>query len=566
MKKSFIPIILIPILGLLLIYGAWLWFFCRIEVDAGEMCILTAKTGADLPPGQILAEEGQKGIRRQPLPEGRYFRNPVVYDWSVIPAASIPAGKVGIVTSKVGAELPQGQILAPDTRSKGVWKDVLGPGTYRLNPEGYTITLADAVNIPIGYVGIVTSQTGAPAQPGSFAKPGEKGVLQDILQPGLYYINPRAYQVDVLEIGMNQVSIIGGTGSVILTKSQIGNVAENVSDLQNATIRNQQVKRENYLNANLDQAFLQQQAPRKAISKVTSSIDQDVNRKLQKLAKDESVAFGINRFVSFPSRDGFQISLDMTVEFELMPNEIARIYMLYGDLPAVVDKIILPQILSVSRIKGSTYKAHDFINGDGRQAFQTALTEELTRVLKEKYIRVHNAIIREVEIPDTILEPIKQASLSKEQDLTNKARQETARKQADLNTQTALIEQNRLQVQQETEKLVATIAAQAKSDVASIDAETTLAVAQVNLEKARIQAGRTRLLGETQAKAQFLVANEHAKGEKLRAAVFSAPGALADLVFVEKLNPEVDIKIIHAGEGTLWTDLKTFAPAIPVKK
>jgi len=53
----------------------------------------------------------------------------------------------------------------------------------------------------------------------------------------------------------------------------------------------------------------------------------------------------LNQFVEFPSRDGFDISLDMTVEFELKPDKIARIFRDYGDLPAVVEKIIMPQIL-----------------------------------------------------------------------------------------------------------------------------------------------------------------------------------------------------------------------------
>ena len=43
---------------------------------------------------------------------------------------------------------------------------------------------------------------------------------------------------------------------------------------------------------------------------------------MQPTAVPESVAFGINRFVEFPSRDGFQILLDMTVEFELLEDRI----------------------------------------------------------------------------------------------------------------------------------------------------------------------------------------------------------------------------------------------------
>ena len=59
------------------------------------------------------------------------------------------------ILSKTGKELAAGEILAPDDDSKGVWRRVLGPGTYRLNPEGYDIRVLDAINIPIGYAGVV---------------------------------------------------------------------------------------------------------------------------------------------------------------------------------------------------------------------------------------------------------------------------------------------------------------------------------------------------------------------------------------------------------------------------
>ena len=590
-------VILIPVLFIAFLAFSVVWFFCRIPVPAGSMAIVTAKIGKTLPPGQILAAPGEKGVQRDPLPEGRHFLDPVNYSWRIVPVVSIPVGKVGVVTSKVGAELPPGEILAADTASKGVWKDVLGPGTYRLNPEGYEVTQLDAVNIPIGYVGIVTSQTGKPVKPGEFAGPGEQGVMRDVLQPGLYYINPRAYQVDVLEIGMNQVSILGRSGSVVITKSQISTANSGaLESLQQNTIQAQQDKRNEYLEQNRDRGFISQQAlntaapaaadslgnslrssaPKKANAAKPRSQAPQAKQKADPFAANapqqqmasvapESVAFGINRFVEFPSRDGFQILLDMTVEFELLPENIATIYMLYGDLPAVVDKILLPQILSISRLKGSSYKARDFIDGEGRQLFQTDLNTELTRVLKEKHIVVHNSIIRHVEVPQQILTPIQESSVAKEQDLTNKARQDTARKQAELNTETAMVEQLKKQVDQESEKLVATTGAQTKNEVATLQAETALEVANINLQKAAVQAQITQIQGEAKAKSEFLVANEKALGDKLRSTVFKNPATLADLTFVDKLNPSLGIRIIHAGEGTLWTDLKTLAPTVPVK-
>ncbi|MBR4222026.1 MAG: hypothetical protein IKR81_12760, partial [Victivallales bacterium] len=200
-----------------------IWNSFRIYVPSGYMAIVTAKSGKEPAPGTILVERGEKGIWREVLPEGRHFLNPVKYDVRLAKATEIPLGKIGIVISKVGKELPAGEIIAPDHSSKGVWRDVLGPGLYRLNPEGYTIEIADAINIPAGYVGVVTSQTGASPKPGEFATIGEKGVLQDVLQPGLYYINRYAYQVNVIEIGMNQVSMTSGNkgGSVFNAKSRL---------------------------------------------------------------------------------------------------------------------------------------------------------------------------------------------------------------------------------------------------------------------------------------------------------------------------------------------------------
>ena len=255
--------------------------------------------------------------------------------------------------------------------------------------------------------------------------------------------------------------------------------------------------------------------------------------------------------------------LDMTVEFELMPENISRIYMLYGDLPAVVSKIILPQILSVSRMKGSGYKAREFIDGEGRQKFQKEMMDELVKILGEKSILVRNAIVRHVEVPSDILQPIQETSIAKEQDLTNKTQQETAKKQAKLNTELAMVEQRTRETEQETEKITATIAAEMRKDVAGIAADAQLRVAEINLDTAKLRAEIVRVGGEADAKAKFLVANEQALGAKRRAEVFKTPATLADLQFVESLGPDLSIRVLHAGEGTLWTDLKGAALTLP---
>lgn len=245
-------------------------------VRPGEMLVVISKTGDDPPAGALLADPGQKGPLKQVRGEGRHFVMPFFNGVEVRSLADlnmeIPAGEVGIVTARVGTDLPPGQILA-EKGQKGVQRDILPPGRHRLNPYGYTVERKEATKIEPGFVGFVTSLVGAPPtryhvaldekvrkEPekakavaeavakvpgvtdvdatrlplgvilcslagedvgpkldavdgvfsvrGPFAGPNEKGIRHDVLQPGLYYLNPYAVSVRSVEVGMNQVSFL----------------------------------------------------------------------------------------------------------------------------------------------------------------------------------------------------------------------------------------------------------------------------------------------------------------------------------------------------------------------
>ncbi|MCF7838213.1 MAG: hypothetical protein K9N49_06245 [Candidatus Marinimicrobia bacterium] len=196
---------------LILLIGipAFIWFGCRIEPGSDQIAVLIRKTGADLPDGQILATEpGQKGIQEAVLPEGRYFRNPYTWGWIIRQITDVPAGKLGVITRLHGANPPPGQILAgPDT--KGIVADILRPGKYRINPYAEQVELFDALTIRPGHIGVVTTLTGEdmlttatpPAGDSQFlVGPGLKGVRQEVLEPGTYYLNP--YMINVIELNL----------------------------------------------------------------------------------------------------------------------------------------------------------------------------------------------------------------------------------------------------------------------------------------------------------------------------------------------------------------------------
>ncbi len=214
---------------LLIFMPIWIWFWWRIEPDAGQFAVLLRKTGKQLPPGEVLAiENGFKGIQLDVLPEGRYFRNPYSWLWSIHPVTDIPAGKMGVKVRLYGKDLPDGEIIAREG-TKGIVPEVLAPGKYRINPYASDVIILDAVQIRPGYVGVVTSLVGKGVLDSSVPESGRntylvekgmKGVLPEVLDPGTYYLNP--YMFNIVEVNLQSQRFEVGGDDAIFFLSQDG--------------------------------------------------------------------------------------------------------------------------------------------------------------------------------------------------------------------------------------------------------------------------------------------------------------------------------------------------------
>ena len=68
--------------------------------------------------------------------------------------------------------------------------------------------------------------------------------------------------------------------------------------------------------------------------------------------------------------------------------------------------------------------------------------------------------------------------------------------------------------------------------------------------------------GRSRRKATRIWRQQTARGELLKAEALGGAAKLSELKLVDSLNPEVETRIIYAGPGTLWTDLK--AGALPL--
>jgi regulator of protease activity HflC (stomatin/prohibitin superfamily) len=478
---------MIAVTVMLCVWVLYIGFF--VYVPHGKMLIVISKAGDSLPGDEILAKPGQKGIMEEVRGEGLHFVMPYFYETEIATLTEIPPGKIGLVTAQVGKKPPAGAILA-DEDEKGIRRRILTPGRYRLNPYGYKVQLADAVYIRPGYVGCVTSMVGTPPKAGvvqedgrrlpQFAGDGEKGIRADVLQPGIYYLNPLEFKVQEVEIGINQI---------------------------------------NFLDANE---------------------------------------------IRFPSKDAFDIAIEATVEWELLPENVAEVIAEFGGKEAIEEKVIVPQSKSIGRIQGSSYGAKEFLLGAEREKFQQTFTAELERVCEAKNITIHSAFIRQLSIPDNLLLPIRESFVAVQKEITAKVWESTKKSAGDLEREQAMISQRRAEVQAQTRAMIDTVMAETDQEVGNIEAETRLDIAQKQQEIANIEASKTVLLGEANAQVIQMKGEAQARGLQEKIKAFSDnPRAYVNFAFSQKLPKNLDLKLFYAGDGTFWTDLEKSAGIAP---
>lgn len=463
------------VLGLIVLVVTWNTFF--VYVKPGQHLVIIAKDGEPLPAGQVLAEPGQKGIEREVLGEGWHFVLPIVYETDLEKNTDIPPGKVGIVTAKGGKPLPPGRLLAEEGE-QGIQRRVLPPGTYRINLHGYEIEQADAVRIEPGFVGVVRRQLGRDGK-GRFATaPDEKGILRRVLQPGLYYMNSKEFEVEPVEVGIFQST------------------------------------------------FFYNEDPARSTA------------------------------IKFTSKGGFEISMDCTIEWEILPHDMPDLVAEYGSRQEIELKVIDVQAHAIGRDKGIDYGVQDFLEGTKREAFQLDFTNELIEVCKKKNVTVHSAFIRNIVIPEDYLQPIRDKQIAAETEITNKAKEATAESEADVEREKSLIAQRSAEVEAETKRLVAGIQQDVDNVTAATDAAVQKLKAEYQAQIAAIEAEKTKTLG--QADAQVTTLTETARGSlyQLKMDVFrNDADAFQRYSLAQKLGENLVLRLFHSGSGTFWTNM-----------
>lgn len=483
----------------LVIVPLFVWYGCRIEPGPGEIAILMRKTGKDLPPDQILAPgPGYKGIQAEVLPEGRFFRNPYIWHWRYFKAMDIPAGKFGVLVRKAGKDLPHGEIIARDDSYKGIVRDVLGTGRHRINPYAYDLKIYDDIVIKPGHVGVVTSLCGTDILTESEGPKSESSKSENPKSESPKPENP------------------GSDGAGFLVKEGEKGVLPGI--LKEGTHR---------LNPFLYSIMI-------------------VNIQSQRFELSGADA------ITFLTQDGFTVTAEGTLEFNLDVGKVALLSHEVGDMDDILQKIILPAARGFSRIEGSKKLATEFIVGESRQAFQNKLGEYLKGVCAPWGISLNSVLIRDIFAPQEIAGIIRERELAVQDGKKIEQQIVQAKSQAELGRQEALAEQNSAKVAAETERIQQKIAAEQKRAEAVIAAQTQLEIATTALKAAEAEAEAR--LTQAEADRKVVEARTTAEADVLRqeVGVYTDEADYVRARLYEKAAPRIESVVTGDAPGELF--------------
>ena len=204
------------------------------NVGAQEIAIKERRyLGAKMPPGRVVATEGEVGIQADVLKPGLHFiKWPFERVVRKVPLIEVGPDELGILEAIDGEPMPPGRIFAPDRAQnahnnfqdpiafikrggvKGIQLRTLPPGLWPIHPYLFRVSVAKATQIPPGKVGVITSADGDPLDPGRLhgkaidehrnfqdaeafiANGGQKGPQVEILTPGTYRILTQSASIE----------------------------------------------------------------------------------------------------------------------------------------------------------------------------------------------------------------------------------------------------------------------------------------------------------------------------------------------------------------------------------
>ncbi|WP_242695912.1 SPFH domain-containing protein [Desertivirga brevis] len=521
------------------------FFFGMVIVPEDRIGLVTKKfvlygPNKELPDGRIIATKGEAGFQARTLAPGLYWNMwPWQYGVELQPFTVIPHGKVGLILSKDGAEIPTGNILGRRVEcdnfqdagaflanggQKGRQTSIITAGTYRINTFAFDISIIDMTIIRENMVGIVTTLDGLPISAGQIAGKtvdghnnfqdfdtflelkGNRGLQPQIVLAGSYNINKWAVQIE--EIPMTTVPI-GHVGVVI---SFIG---EDGADVTGDTFKHGNIVGKGYRGV-----WMEALGPGKyPINAYTMNVEcvPTTNLVLNWAnARSESHALDKNlSTITVRSRDGFPFNLDVAQIIHVPANEAPKVIARFGSMTNLVSQVLEPTIGNYFRNSAQDSDVISFLTT--RKERQESAREHIRQVLEEYNVIAVDTLIGDIVPPEALMRTLTNRKIAEEEEKTYETQKLAQEKRQGMEKETAIADMQKeiVKAQQSVEIAQRTADAAVKKS----EGEAASLKLQVNAEseatkmRAGAESEATRLRAAAQAEATKL--NASAEAEKI---------------------------------------------------
>jgi uncharacterized membrane protein YqiK len=554
----------------------------------------------ELPSGRIIATEGEAGFQAQILAPGIYFWKWIwQYEITLQPLTVIPSGQIGLVVAKDGVELPSGRILARrvDCDSfqdavgflthggqKGRQAAYITAGSYRINTFLFEILVADMTKIEENKVGIITTLDGTAVDSGSIAgrivpenhnnyqdanlflnAGGSRGLQQQIILAGSYNFNPWFLQVEQVDMVMIPIGYVG------VVNSYVGPEGKDVSG--------DDFKHGNIVGKGCKGVWSEPLGPGKYplnpyIMKV--ELVPTTNLVLN-WASARTESHNLDRHLStitVRSKDGFPFNLDVSQIIHIPSFEAPKVIARFGTMANLVSQVLEPTIGNYFRNSAQDADVISFLTG--RKERQNSAREHIQRVLEQYNVNGVDTLIGDIVPPDSLMKTLTDRKIAEEQKVTYETQRMAQETRQLLEKETAIadIQKQMVQAQQGVqiaERTADAAVKKANGEAASIkvqagaESERVQLIARAEAEKLRMmgnaEAERTRVTGEAEALKILAIGKSNAESYQLQVAAMGGEQftrlKIVEIIGKEhvKIIPDILINSGGAGGGSSIVDL-----------
>jgi uncharacterized membrane protein YqiK len=458
-----------------------------VVIGEGEVGIIVKKfsTGKSLPPGRLIALNGESGYQADTLAPGWHFGFwPWQFSVRKEPVVSVHQGEIALLLANDGVSIPSERILGKivpcdnfqDARKfltnggeKGRQMGFLTAGTYRINTALFKVITAENASkhgmspdklrvytVQSDKVGIVTTLDGAPIEPGEIAGStipghenfqnsqkfiqtgGRRGLQEQILLSGSWNLNPWFVQVE--QVPMTEIPI-GYVGVVI---SFVGKAHEDVSG---ASFTHGDLVNPGHKGVWTDPLYPGKHPINTRVMKVelvpTTNIVLNWSGRTERHNYDEKL-----QSLSVRSRDGFAFDLEIAQIIHVGALDAPKVISRVGAMQNLVDHVLEPTIGNYFRNSAQDYTVLDFLSA--RSERQAEASEYIKTALRSYDVQAIDTLIGDIQPPAELMQTQTDRKIAEEQRKTYEVQQmaQTQRQQLVRETALANIQQDLVRSEQ----------------------------------------------------------------------------------------------------------------------